>query len=53
MAPPLVWKLAGGERLSGDALGGVKGAYGMETAGMLTMEMGAWRGTTATFGTET
>lgn len=30
-------KLAGGERLSGEALGGVSGAYGMDTAGMLDM----------------
>ena len=29
-------KLAGGERLSGLALGGVRGAYGMETLGTLT-----------------
>lgn len=38
-----VGKLAGGERLSGEALGGVSGAYGMDTAGMLDMlttEMG-------------
>jgi len=42
-----VAKLAGGERLSGDALGGVSGAYGMETAGtlgMLTTETGVCSG---------
>ena len=50
-APPPVWKLAGGERLSGDALGGVMGAYGMETAGIFTTEIGAWRG--GAFGMET
>lgn len=43
-SPMVVGKLAGGERLSGDALGGVSGAYGMDTVGildMLTTEMGA------------
>ena len=32
-----VGKLAGGERLSGEALGGVRGAYGMDTAGIVGM----------------
>lgn len=35
-----VGKLMGGERLSGEALGGVNGAYGMDTAGMFMTEMG-------------
>ena len=38
-----VGKLAGGERLSGDARGGVRGAYGMDTLGMLTTETGVGR----------
>ena len=48
---------AGGERLSGEALGGVSGAYGMDiadTLGMLTTDMGVWMGcAAATFGTLT
>ena len=32
------WKVAGGERLSGEALGGVRGAY--DKVGMLIIETG-------------
>ncbi len=43
---PMVGNPPGGERLSGEALGGVSGAYGMDiagTLGMLTSEMGVGR----------
>lgn len=49
-------KLAGGERLSGEALGGVSGAYGIDTVGilgMLTTENGVWRAGVVALGTET
>lgn len=42
-ASPMAGNPAGGERLSGDALGGVSGAYGMDmpdTVGMLTTDTG-------------
>ena len=51
-----VGKLAGGERLSGEALGGVSGAYGIDTVGilgMLTTENGVWRDGVVALGTET